>query len=85
MNENFTPTYADFYWGNENGEHRMKFDMSVSIVDIRQKKVTKDKLIATWPVDNTQRLKVSNIKEYVIVFYSHLESGNIVRKISYQS
>lgn len=59
----FTPTYADFLWGNENGEHKMDFNVTVSITDILEKKVARNELVATWIVDDSKSMEVSNLKK----------------------
>lgn len=58
--KSFTPTYANFIWGQENGDHKTEFNMTVNIVKIENKAVVADDPIALWPADiGDDTLKVS--------------------------
>ncbi|XP_043471341.1 ionotropic receptor 25a [Leptopilina heterotoma] len=58
--KSFTSTYANFVWGEENGDHKTEFNMTVNIVNIYNKIVVSDEPVATWPANIDESLKVIN-------------------------
>lgn len=60
--ESFVSTYANFYWGEENGDHKMQINLTISVMNIKNGSVSSKEII-TWPDNITENsLNVSSVE-----------------------
>ncbi|KOC68268.1 Glutamate receptor, ionotropic kainate 3 [Habropoda laboriosa] len=76
---NMTPTYAGIKWGNKNGEHQAKFEMSIHLVNIEDGVATNTVDSGSWNASVSEPLLITNndvmnttaVKSYRVITVIH--------------